>query len=139
MRLLPVGLINRYIAIFLYGLLHFSRLFIDTMGVSKNIFSEKKTALALLLKTLGHGARVSIIQYILDHGSATNKGLVDSIQYLSQSCISEHIAQLKNINLIIANQRDTSMIYTINQQLWNEIKDLARGFVDGNFSLSEQD
>ena len=108
------------------------------MGLSKEIYSVSVSTITLVLKALSHGARLMILQYISEHECATNKELVDAIEYLSQSTVSGHIKQLKEIKLIIATQRDTCMIYTLNEPLWDEIKLLAKGFADGDYSLSDQ-
>lgn len=98
------------------------------MGLSKNhLYSEDHNYLALIFRTLGHGARLTILNYLLEHGRATNKELVEHLQ-LSQSTVSEHLRCLKSINLVVATQQETSMIYNINQPLWVQMKAFAWWF-----------
>lgn len=92
------------------------------MGLSKHhLYSDEQNKWALIFKTLGHGARISILQYLLDQGRANNKELVGHLQ-LSQSTVSEHLKCLQSIDLIIASQHETSMIYSINEPLCRELR-----------------
>ena len=98
------------------------------MGQSKNhLYSENHNYLAQIFKTLGHGARLTILQYLLDHGRASNKELVESLQ-LSQSTVSEHLKCMRDIDLINATQQETFMIYSINKSFWEELREFARSF-----------
>jgi DNA-binding transcriptional ArsR family regulator len=102
------------------------------MGLSKNhLYSEEQNKWALIFKTLGHGARLAILQYLLDHGRANNKELVEWLG-LTQSSVSEHLKQLISIEMIIATPVETLMIYSINASKMGELKEIARLFGNGN-------
>jgi DNA-binding MarR family transcriptional regulator len=99
------------------------------MGLTKSyLYSDDNNYLAWLFRTVAHPARLTILQYLLDHGSSTNKVLIEHLQ-LSQSTVSEHIKCLLKFKLIVAQQHETSMVYTIYEPMWNQVKALARWFV----------
>jgi DNA-binding transcriptional ArsR family regulator len=109
-----------------YGLLVLSETIYEKryMPLTKHhLYSQELNHLANIFRVLGHGARLTILKYLLDQGSANNKELVEYLQ-LSQSTVSQHLKELASIDLVVVTQRETSMIYSINEQE----KALARWF-----------
>lgn len=103
------------------------------MGVTKTeIFNEQQNRLAVVLKALGHPARIAILQYIIKQNSCICNDLVDELG-LAQATISQHLRELKNIGIIKGNIEGTSVCYCINENVWNEIKnELNLFFVEKN-------
>lgn len=98
------------------------------MGQQKDfLYRDEINHVALLFRTLGSSARLTILGYLLEHGSATNKELVEALT-LSQSTISQHIRHMKAMNLVTATQRENCMIYTVSEPLWAQMKVAARNF-----------
>jgi DNA-binding transcriptional ArsR family regulator len=91
------------------------------MPITKHhLYPAHLNQISNVFKILGCPARLTILKYLLDHESANNKQLVQYIQ-LSQSCVSEHLRQLISIDLVVATQLETSMIYRLNEAIWQNM------------------
>ena len=100
------------------------------MGITKSeIFTEDQNKLAQLAKVLGHPARISILQHIFQLNSCVCGELVDEIG-LAQATISQHLRELKDIELIKGSIEGTSVCYCINQEKWNEMKSIITLFLN---------
>lgn len=92
------------------------------MGVTKTeIFNEQQNRLAIILKALGHPARIAILQHIIKQNSCICNDLVDELG-LAQATISQHLKELKNIGIIKGSIEGTSICYCIDEKIWLEIK-----------------
>ena len=106
------------------------------MGLTKSeIFTSEQNDLAKIAKVLGHPARIAILQHLFKINSCVCGDLVNEIG-LAQPTISQHLKELKNLNLIKGNIEGTSVCYCIDQENWKEIKTLLNNFLnlDGNSS-----
>ncbi len=100
------------------------------MGLTKSeIFSEEQNRIARLAKVLGHPARISILQHIIDSKSCICGDLVDKIG-LAQPTISQHLKELKNAGIIKGNVEGTSVCYCIDEDNWKKMKQLLVPFLD---------
>ena len=100
------------------------------MGLTKSeIFSEQQNHIAKLAKVLGHPARISILQHIIDSKSCICGDLVDKIG-LAQPTISQHLKELKNAGVIKGNVEGTSVCYCIDENNWKDMKQLLFSFLD---------
>lgn len=85
------------------------------MGITKTEgFSVETTELANQLKALGHPARLSIIQYLVDKNECICSDLVEVLP-LAQSTVSRHLNELKNANLIKGSIDTNNLCYCINE------------------------
>jgi DNA-binding transcriptional ArsR family regulator len=101
------------------------------MPISKYyLFDQNTVYLAQLLKAMSCPTRLFILDFMHTHGTVTNKQLVEAIGELSQSTISGHLKHLKEANLITATQRETSMIYSLNEPLWSLMRQVAGRFAE---------
>jgi DNA-binding transcriptional ArsR family regulator len=92
------------------------------MGLTKtDIFTEKQNKLALMLKALGHPARIAIIQHLIKTNSCICGDLVDELG-LAQPTISQHLKELKNTGLIQGTIEGTSVCYCIDSKVWRQLK-----------------
>jgi DNA-binding transcriptional ArsR family regulator len=92
------------------------------MGLTKTeIFSDKQNKLAIMLKALGHPARVAIIQHIIKSNTCICGDLVDELG-LAQPTISQHLKELKNAGLIQGTIEGTSVCYCIDPKVWKQLK-----------------
>jgi DNA-binding transcriptional ArsR family regulator len=99
------------------------------MGITKSeIFTEQQNKIALIAKAIGHPARVAILQHLFKTNSCVCGDLVNEIG-LAQPTISQHLKELKNLNLIKGNIEGTSVCYCINQKTWQEIENLFKVFL----------
>ena len=92
------------------------------MGLTKTeIFTDKQNKLATMLKSLGHPARIAIIQYIIKSNTCICGDLVDELG-LAQPTISQHLKELKNVGLIQGTIEGTSVCYCIDPKVWKQLK-----------------
>ncbi|WBL24055.1 ArsR/SmtB family transcription factor [Zunongwangia sp. HGR-M22] len=98
------------------------------MGVTKSeIFSDSQNQIANMAKVLGHPARIAILQQIIKSKSCICGDLVSEIG-LAQPTISQHLRELKNIGIIKGDIEGTRVCYCIDEEKWNEIRDLLSAF-----------
>ncbi len=100
------------------------------MGLTKKEeFSKEENEISSFAKAVGHPARVAILQHIITNGHTTCGELVDKLP-LSQSTISQHLNELKQIGLIKGRVYSNSMTYTIYEKTWKEGRDKILGLFD---------
>ena len=100
------------------------------MGLTKSeIFTEEQNKLASIAKVLGHPARIAILQHLFEIKSCICGDLVDVIG-LAQPTISQHLKELKSVNLIKGNIEGTSVCYCIDEKNWIEIQTLLSEFLN---------
>ncbi|WP_186757992.1 ArsR/SmtB family transcription factor [Echinicola salinicaeni] len=100
------------------------------MGITKtDLFTKEQNELALIAKAFAHPARIAIIQHLLKTNACINGDLVQELG-LAQATISQHLKELKNLNIIQGSIEGVSMSYCINPSTWKKIKDLFNGLFD---------
>lgn len=100
------------------------------MGLSKAIlFSEEQNLLATLGKAFGHPARIAILQYMIKNKTCIVGDLTQELP-LSQSTISQHLKELKNIDLIKGKIEGPSVCYCINDKMILELTDALNKFIN---------
>lgn len=95
------------------------------------MFSEEQNKLAKIAKVLGHPARIAILQYIIKSQSCICGDLVAEIG-LAQPTISQHLKELKNLEIIKGTISGTSVCYCINQDNWKKINAIFSEFLNIN-------
>ena len=94
------------------------------MGITKTqSFDKRQNQLAAFAKAIGHPARVAILEYLLKHNSCICNDLVEELP-LSQSTISQHLKELKQIGIIKGEIEGPKICYCINEKVWEEAKDM---------------
>jgi len=100
------------------------------MGVTKTqIFNSRQNEIALIFKVLANPARIAILQYISTQKSCICNDIVDEIG-LAQPTISQHLKELKSIDLISGAIDGKKVCYCINLKKWKKIQDLLNSFFD---------
>lgn len=100
------------------------------MGLTKSeIFTPEQNNLATIAKVLGHPARIAILQHLMKIQSCICGDLVDEIG-LAQPTISQHLKELKKINIIKGDIEGTSVCYCINTEEWQNIQRSLNAFLD---------
>ncbi len=100
------------------------------MGSTKTqIFNNKQNELATIFKVLANPARIAILQYISGQKACICNDIVDEIG-LAQPTISQHLKELKSIDLIKGEIDGKKICYCINLEKWKEIQDLLNSFFD---------
>lgn len=91
------------------------------MGITKvDNFDKRQNTIAAYAKAIGHPARVAIIDYLLQHNTCICNDLVEELP-LSQSTISQHLKELKQVGIIKGEIEGPKMCYCIDEKVWNEI------------------
>ena len=100
------------------------------MGLTKTEeFTKTQNELALMLKALGHPARIAILQFLIKTKSCVCGDIVDELP-LSQSTVSQHLTELKKAGLIRGSIEGPSVCYCIDQKAWERAKKLVGDFFE---------
>ncbi|HTM99256.1 MAG TPA: metalloregulator ArsR/SmtB family transcription factor [Pedobacter sp.] len=93
------------------------------MGTSKTEhFSARENEMALLMKALGHPARIAIIDYLLKVNTCICGDIVNELP-LAQPTVSQHLKELKNAGLIKGNIEGNAICYCINGETFFKFQD----------------
>ena len=104
------------------------------MGLTKSEeFTKTQNQLAALTKALGHPARIAILQFLIQTRACVCGDIVDELP-LSQSTVSQHLAELKKAGLIKGDIEGPSVCYCIDEKAWKKagkaINDLFQSYND---------
>jgi ArsR family transcriptional regulator len=92
------------------------------MGATKtDHFTDNQNSIALILKALGHPARIAIIEYIMKANTCICGDIVKELP-LAQPTISQHLKELKNAGLIKGSIEGNSICYCINREGIDNLK-----------------
>ncbi len=92
------------------------------MGITKSEhFTEEQNQLANTLKALGHPARIAIIEYLMEKQTCICGDIVNELP-LSQPTISQHLKELKNVNIIQGSIEGNSICYCLNVETFQKIE-----------------
>ena len=99
------------------------------MGLSKtDSFGNRQNRIADLAKALAHPARVAILEFLSKQDACVCGDIVDQIP-LSQSTVSQHLAELKRVGLIKGEIEGARVCYCIDQKAWNEARQMLTQFL----------
>ncbi len=94
------------------------------MGLTKtDIYEEKDLEMAAIAKALAHPARIAIIRCLLTSKHCITGDLTEQIG-LAQPTVSQHLKELKAIDIIQGTITGTAVNYCINPARWKQIGDL---------------
>lgn len=92
------------------------------MGLTKSEeFTKTQNDLAALAKALGHPARIAILQFLMQTKACVCGDIVDELP-LSQSTVSQHLAELKKVGLIKGDIEGPSVCYCIDEKVWKKAR-----------------
>lgn len=90
------------------------------MGLTKTEgFTKNQVDLAALAKAMGHPARIAILYFLATRKTCVCGDIVDELP-LSQSTVSQHLKELKNVGLIKGDIEGPSVCYCINEKTWSK-------------------
>ena len=99
------------------------------MGVSKkHHFNEYQNKVAKISKAFAHPARVAILEYLINNDKCIVGELTNELP-LSQSTISQHLRELKEIGLIKGEIEGPSVCYCINSEVWDDLSSALGSFI----------
>lgn len=108
------------------------------MGTTKKqLFSVEQNELAKLAKVLGHPARIAIMQHMIKSKECINSDLVKELG-LAQATISQHLKELKNIDIIKGTIEGASVNYCINKNKWTKMKTSFNFLFDQPFECKKE-
>jgi DNA-binding transcriptional ArsR family regulator len=103
------------------------------MGTAKlDEFTVRDNRIARYAKALGHPARVAILKFLVTKKNCVCGDIVDELP-LSQSTVSQHLKELKEVGLIQGEIDGKRVCYCIDPKEWElarrSIADLMDSFV----------
>lgn len=98
-------------------------------SLEKIEYKEKTIELAKYAKALSHPTRILILNHLENQSCCFTGDLVDVLP-ISQSTISQHLKELKNAGLIQGVLNPPKIKYCINQNNWNEAKNMFSKFFE---------
>jgi len=100
------------------------------MGITKSThFAIDQNRKAELYKALGHPARIAIIEFLIKQNSCVCGDIVDQLP-LSQSTISQHLKELKQVGIIKGEVEGAKMCYCIDNKVWEELKEMSSSLLN---------
>jgi DNA-binding transcriptional ArsR family regulator len=98
------------------------------MGLTKTqIFTERQNKMAIIFKVLAHPARIAILEFISRQDACICNDIVDEIG-LAQPTISQHLKELKSIDLIQGEIEGKKVCYCINMNQWTSVQEQLNTF-----------
>jgi hypothetical protein len=86
------------------------------MGATKTEhFTNKHNAIATMAKSLGHPARIAIVDYLLSVDSCICGDIVNELP-LAQPTVSQHLKELKNAGIIKGTIDGNAICYCIDEK-----------------------
>ncbi len=93
----------------------------------KHIFLDEEIKIAEIAKVLSHPARIAIIRILLKKDCIC-KEIVEELP-LAQSTVSQHLKELKKVDLISGEIEYPKICYRINRTMWQKVQnDLIKLF-----------
>lgn len=94
------------------------------MGITKTLnYTKNELDIAKYAKALAHPARIAIIQLLLNKQVCVCGDIVDELP-ISQSTVSQHLKELKEVGLIKGEIEGTSVCYCLNEKEWSKASSL---------------
>lgn len=93
----------------------------------KNSYSDVQQEMAMLLKALGHPARMAIMEHLLRVNACICGDIVDVLP-LAQPTVSQHLKELKNAGLIKGNIEGNTVCYCIDEKGIEKLNDYFSTF-----------
>lgn len=84
-------------------------------------FTVKENKVAKYARALGHPARIAILRILIEKQSCMCGDIVGQIP-LSQSTVSQHLKELKDVGLIKGDIEGTKVCYCIDEKEWISAK-----------------
>ena len=100
------------------------------MGITKTIdYSRTELDIAKYAKALAHPARIAIIRLLVKKQSCVCGDIVEELP-ISQSTVSQHLKELKEVGLIKGEIDGTSVCYCLDEKEWTKAGLLIKGIFD---------
>lgn len=91
------------------------------MGASKTFaFTKRQNQIAIIMKALGHPARIAIVDYLTKINNAISDDIASELP-LSQPTVTQHLQELKRSGLIKGVFRENRIYYSIDKLVFSKI------------------
>ena len=94
-----------------------------------NDFSQEEIQLSEIAKAMSHPARIRILNILFENNVCITGDIVDQMP-LSQSTVSQHLAELKKVGLIKGEIEGPKTCYCLD----NKVVSLAKNSINNLFS-----
>ncbi|MEO5500357.1 MAG: metalloregulator ArsR/SmtB family transcription factor [Ginsengibacter sp.] len=84
-------------------------------------YTLKQNSIAVVLKALGHPARIAIIEYLVKAGKCICGDIVNEIP-LAQPTISQHLKELKSAGIIKGTIEGNTVCYCLNEKTLSDVQ-----------------
>ena len=91
--------------------------------------TEEQTRLARISKALSHPVRIYILELLSKQSCCYSGDLAEEIP-LARSTLSQHLKELKRARLIQGQIHPPKIMYCLNEETWNEVKESYKKFLD---------
>lgn len=107
------------------------------MGTAKTEeFSVKDNKIAGYAKALAHPARIAILRILLKKQACICGDIVEELP-LSQSTVSQHLKELKEVGLIRGDIEGKSVCYCIDEKEWENAKTYLNSFLSASINKTK--
>ena len=107
------------------------------MGTTKtDEFTVRDNRVANYAKALAHPARIAILRLLIKRQACVCGDIVDELP-LSQSTVSQHLKELKEVGLIKGEIEGKSICYCINERVWKDAQDCLGALFEGYKAINE--
>lgn len=104
------------------------------MSITKfHEFKTEEKHIAQFCKALAHPARIAIINLLIKKKECICSDVVNELP-LSQSTVSQHLKELKNVGLILGEIEGPKVCYCINIKKWKKALVLINTFLSQEVS-----
>ena len=94
----------------------------------KQIVTDEQKKLARFAKAMGHPIRMYVLE-LLSKQSCCYSGDLSEVLPIAKSTLSQHLKELKEAGLIQGETEPPRIKYCINQENWEQAKDLFEKFL----------
>lgn len=92
-------------------------------------YTAEEEQLARFAKALGHPARIAILKFLASQDSCFF-GDIHEVLPIAKATVSQHLAELKDAELIQGEIQPPKVKYCINRENWMLAKKLLTGFMN---------
>lgn len=101
------------------------------MGITKTeFFTESQNRTAMVLKALGHPARIAIIEHLLKAKTCVCGDIVSELP-LAQATVSQHLKELRNAGIIKGTVEGNAVCYCLDERAFDYLSGYFAALLDG--------
>lgn len=106
------------------------------MGLAKKEqFTKEENTIADIAKALAHPARIAILKVLIARKACVCGDIVDELP-LSQSTVSQHLKELKEVGLIKGDIDGVKVCYCIDAEQWKLAQTVLQDFFNTQIIIS---